>query len=289
MILGVFPVICRRCNKEIPDASLKCPRCGVSQGRHMSRGQTPIAPKPRTWFTNPKALLSLGGVIVLIIISINFSRDYQRNVQFQAIEAVYAKSDADLLEEMGSMYIPRAELLETMGTRFITRHPNDGRHDRILEMIKSATDFVTEDDFDRLIREFLDQQRRDHDEHFDYLRANARTAIFSVADLQPTGRSADGRYGFSVTWYNRSDKTIEEIIFYVEGFDGGQTVPTVSGQERVRGTVAAHRPPGYRTVSQWLNAWIEPVTYFVLHGVHIRYVDGTNITLPAEVLETVWG
>jgi hypothetical protein len=281
-------MLCRRCNKPIPDASSKCPRCGVSQGRHMSRKPTVISPAPRPWYSNPRALLSLVGVIVLIIISLGFSRDYQRNQQYRAIEALYAKSDADLQEEMGAMYIPRAELLESMGTQFITRHPNDNRHDRILEMIRSALDYVTEDDFDRIMREFLEQQRRDHDEYFDYLRANARHAIFSVASIAPVGPSYNHSYSFSVVWTNRSDKTIEEIVFYVEGFHEGQTVQTVTGQTRVRGSVATPRPPGYRTESQWRNTWEEPVSQLVLHGVHIRYEDGTTVTLPAEVLATVW-
>jgi hypothetical protein len=255
----------------------------------MGRAPTPIMPKPRTWYTNPRAWLCIAGIFVLIGVSFVFGRNYQSNQQYNAIVAAYERDDADDVMKSGILFISRADSVTNLGTQFIDRYPNDARNGRILEMIRSVQGLVTEDDYDLIMRDFLAQQERDHWEYFDALRATARYTILRIAGMTPNGPSAIGQYGFSVTWYNRSDKTVEEIVFYVEAFNGERTLLTASGKREIlRGTVSEARPPSYRTESTWLSVWHEPADRLLLHGVYIRYDDGTEITLPADILETVW-
>ena len=283
-------MICRRCDKGIPDGSVTCPRCGISQGRYMSRQPTAITTAPRSWFTDPKALMSVFGVVMLMAISIYFGRDYQKNQHFDGIIDAY-QACLEIENDTSIDSVDRQLILDRLayrGTRFIERYPDDPRIDEIHSMIMDTQNLIAEDEYEQLMREFLAQQERDHEEYFNYLRANARHTVFSIAAMTPAGPSADGRFGFAITWHNRSVKTIEEISFYVEGFNGDEAIPTATGGARVKGTVSTRRPPGYRTVSQWLRVWDEPVTQLVLRGVHIKYDDGTYITLPEEIITTVW-
>jgi len=256
----------------------------------MSRGQTPIAPKPRSWFTDPKALMSVAGVVVLMAISIYFGRDYQRNQHFEGIIDAY-QACLEIENDTSIDPVDRQLILDRLayrGTRFMERYPDDPRIDQILGMIMDTQNLIAEDAFDSIMQEFLAQQQREHEQFFDELRATARSRIFSIESLYPTGPSYNETYSFAIIWHNRSDKTIEEIAFYVQGFNGDQPVPTVTGEATVRGQVTTPRPPQYRTESQWRNTWRQPVTRVVLHGVVIQYQDGTRVVLPEEVLAAVW-
>jgi len=262
----------------------------MAQGRHMSREPTAITPKPRTWFTDPKSLMSVFGVILLMAATVFFGRDYQRNQHYKGIIDAYEaylaiENDESLDPEELQKALDR---LEYRGTRFIDLYPDDGRIDEILAMIKDSKNLIAEDEYDRLLREFLAQQQREHDEFFNELRDTARQTILSLTVVSPTGPNHIDHYGFAITWTNRSRKTISEIYFYVEGFYDGVTVPTASGQATVRGIVSEPRPAGYRTESHWRHIWSEPVSWVMLHGVHITYEDGTSITLPPDVLDAIW-
>ncbi len=282
-------MLCRMCDREIPDESALCFHCGAAQETYIVR-RPPLSNKRKP---TARGTLITGITLVLVVVVILIAGPIIRGAQkLPRYEEI--KTDIVALDIKDELAVTA---LKNKIDNYNRDDPETSELLEIKRLMQEKMGWQTDEPPAEASPSPEAEPDADAQAKAEAARQILRDTVFdevlSVRSLT-WERAATGQFDVTVFWRNKSDKTIRDIYFAVEAVDAdGQIVLPLGNTDKELALLHPTGPfaptgAGEPTENLWYDVWPETATDIRLTRVDIYYEDNTHLTLDNELIELLW-
>ena len=246
---------CNLCSKEIPSGSVICPECGSRQTAYTDPRALYGRPRSAASKKRPKSsVMNLALMIVILITVVITGFALTRGMPGSKVADIEKSHDRilRLRVENAPEEKLRVEIdsFTLMVTRFLSKYEGSPECDRVKALYMSVANRPAGDDGEKNAALIAAGNIRD----------NGRDKIIEIYEVTPHYSVADEAYGVSVLWRNKSEVSVDTVIFSMKAYDSSGT-PVASRNKRTTLVISASASseleyaPGEQYESVWFNFW----------------------------------